>query len=129
MIDLETAKKLKDAGLIWKENAGDWYKVDNYSKRLLGYYEKISPVVRVQAVWLPRLDQLLTEIEGRGYGYNLYSVGTPDEIACDFELLYWDAQDRCWETEGRFVCNVTDSPEEAVAAALLWVIEHEGAKG
>lgn len=67
MLSLELAEKLSKAGLAWEQKFGDiiwdWHEEDYV---VIDQGKCIDPWY---AVWLPRLDQLLAEIEKRGYGY------------------------------------------------------------
>jgi hypothetical protein len=77
-------------------------------KQIAGFKETIASIEKM--LWLPRLDQLLAEIEKRGYR--------------------WDIQ----MTKTRYVCGLStpgvrvypdqygDTPEDAAAQALLWIL-------
>lgn len=117
MISLETAKALKDAGLKWEPEYGDWYHVER-----LGVNPQIVAIRDFNhtlifngadlCTWLPRLDQLLAEIEKRNHDYRLsFSHGL-------YTIKQW----------GRYgsVDIPGKSPEESVAKALLRILESEG---
>ena len=126
MISLETARKLKDAGLPWEPQIGDWYSYESYLGP--GKTENITTIVRPvsglewshgftdnkppeDAIWLPRLDQLLTEIERRRYKWTMrkYNKGVSVEIRLELE-------DRGWGSE---------TAEEGTAEAVLWLLGQE----
>lgn len=143
MISLDLAKRLKEAGLEWEPKIGDfaWYKehqgviicIDSriliiqwsdlgrcYSDFWAG--DALPPE---NMLFLPRLDQLLAEIERRGYGYDLHTLTTNHEhkYYCAIKLL----ECAC----GYRIDNISwgpfkaDNPEDAAAKALIWVLERE----
>ncbi len=182
MIKLKTAKKLKNAGLIWEPKNGDYFAVTDEEKELREQGEIAStniyvisgekhlvkelggrmvffdghlcardggcrtnstacycmnktgynPDINVFSVaswdkklWLPRLDQMLAEIEKRNYRYEIISkykkytlllYGWDDGVA---EIDFGDG----WYPITDFHNN--DSPDEAAAQALLWILEQE----
>ena len=83
MISLETARKLKDAGLKWEPQSGDWfynnhgYVIDTTLDLLNEVTVLIDSFARSYAnrtvVFAPRLDQMLVEIEKRGWTWMLYA--------------------------------------------------------
>ena len=123
MLSLEMARKLKDAGLKWEPQQGDFfnwrestYLFDKYSyqKRVLSE-EKVS-------VWLPRLDQLLAEIEKRGY--RVVSGAQHGELGKYTCTIYGHP---LWNPS-RAEYFTSNTREEAAAQALLWILEQEEAK-
>lgn len=85
MISLELAKKLNASGIKQKD-------ITTTDK----YYS---------------LSQLLAEIEGRGYLWNLdHSTG---RYLCQIGKWKWEK------------CIWADTPEDAAGAALLWILERE----
>jgi hypothetical protein len=110
MLSLETAKALRDAGLEWEPQLGDLFAAD--------YDNGLGPtkpqVVRIadfgkpgpEHIWLPRLDQLLAEIEKRGYDWFL-------------KTDYCYVVNNNNQTQGIYA----DTPEEAAAQALLWILK------
>ena len=66
-------------------------------------------------LWLPRLDQLLAEIEKRLQINERWILGQ------DFITILKETAD-CDEAVYH---DVADSPEEAAAQALLWILEQE----
>jgi hypothetical protein len=122
LLSLETAKALKEAGLKWEPQLGDYYVAD-YDNGLGPTKPQVAKVAEFgepgpEHIWLPRLDQLLAEIEGLGY--------------------WWQIEIR----DGAYICKVglegfmpggngdtarlkADSPEEAAAQSLLWILQKE----
>lgn len=125
MISLELAKRLKGLGLKWEPQEGDRiYKSKNeiatmckgcgmfHYGTLETYLEtwKNAYIMDKRYVWIPRLDQLLAEIEKRGYKWGLLYEG---QISVSKGTNYktFDA----------------NSPEEATAQALIWILEQKQA--
>lgn len=120
MISLETAKALKDAGLAWKPKVGDRY--------LQEYCSGKEPVIGIRATdnegyyqdtiqtQLPRLDQLLAEIEKQGWTWMLYAPNNDDKYGIEIgaELIYHNN-----------ITVMADSPDEAAAQALLWILNEK----
>ncbi len=115
-VSLEMARKLKEAGLEWDWEIGDWYCVydvvtgnvvkvyladENFS---LGNYLP----EHFTRVWLPTLSDLLEWLEGRGYGWELYHTGAIKIFQPG--LIEW--------FNGKSI-------EDAAAKAVLWVLEQE----
>lgn len=119
VISLETARKLKDAGLKWKPEPKDDFAYYNGQKTswLHEYYPAVCDYPE-RFIWLPSLKQLLTEIEKRGYGYRL----CPDSIA-----LYKKAMDGAlidvYPTRSMNLIPMKNT--EAAAQALLWILEQK----
>lgn len=126
MISLETARKLKDAGLEWEPKACDAYYwpsgvgdhpvlVMHNDFDLLKKEQKTKGIV-----WAPRLEQLLSEIERRGWDWELEHswVGITGVITkVDKDGYQRESSERCG-FNGR-------SPEQAAAKALLWILRRE----
>lgn len=126
MIKLETAKALKEAGLVWEPEMYDEfmsprnespYRVDGYT-----LYDKLR---NGDFYFLPRLDQILAEIENRGKIYTLTSNGRDN-----YNVLVWFWSDEAAEIN--FGCGWcpdvdfdADGPDEAAAQALLWILQQE----
>ena len=125
MLSLETSQKLNDAGLFTKIHKGDaYYRFDGKLTLYLDWTTApISPS------WLcPRLDQILSEIEARGYSYTLERHGSKDDVRYSLLLMEWDEKvaeidfGNGWSPLIDFYAN---TPEEAAAAALLWILERD----
>lgn len=111
MISFETAKALKEAGLQWKPQIGDWFYTNH--RRYVHMVIDLSELqVQEDYVFDPRLDQLLAEIDKRGYSWELSldDVDVPPYAIC----LVMPTRNRKWFT--------ADTPEEAAAQALLWIL-------
>jgi len=136
VISLDTAKKLKDAGLKWEPQEGDWfYWWVNGAIDVLSTHNQLL-VQCSGGIFAPRLDQLLAEIEKRGYwcaimptnavgidvNYlaELYRLG---ELSGHLELVWRKEVDGFLIAEFR-----ADSPEEAATLALIWILEQDKPK-
>jgi hypothetical protein len=108
MISLDLAQKLRDAGLEWEPCQFD----------TLFRYEVLSGSPRAEVLktdtWLPRLDQILIEIEQRGYKYTFWNHSDPT-ICYSIGI-----------TKGSNTIPVkrwtADTPIEAAGQALLWIL-------
>lgn len=130
MISLELARKLKNAGLEWEPKILDVYTEYGDGGELLTNYIKPEKDISVlnfimkhepdNYFCLYRLDQLLTEIERRGWRYKLASNdygGHKYRVQlCVSNILNYNR----WG-DG-FYAN---TPEDAAARALLWILERE----
>lgn len=126
MISLETAKKLKEAGLKWEPKDGDAVYFDTVVHFLTGEIRYILfgdyptganlyPMVHDLVVYAPRLDQLLAEIEARGQVCDIGRAG--------YNIKYYYcalSYPDCQQIE-----FTAPSPGEAAAAALLWILKQE----
>jgi len=110
VLSLELAKKLKDSGL--RPEAG------NVSFFWIAEVDEImwvDPIYEPEDddVWIPRLDQLLNEIEKRYTG----------------SIHIWNPRDDRgkWAISlgGRFKVFFADTLEDAAGKALLWLLERE----
>lgn len=125
MLSLETARKLKEAGLRWEPKVGDLLydesgklcEIHHIStcRKFVWVENGLSIRERDKTVYIPRLEQLLAEIKARGWEYTLYSDNTID-IETDKESI----PVHLWLKT--FVAN---TPEEAAARALLWILKQE----
>lgn len=114
MISLETAKKLKEAGLKWEPEHGDWFHHNAFGHEIVS--NKFPPEKVTEGfIWLPRLDQLLSEVEKRGWYWSIYKDRMLDNYACFINQLAGGNGKQCIEK----------SPEEATAEALIWILEQE----
>ena len=131
MLSLELVKRLKELGLEWEPQRGDWYyNHHGYVSGTTTTLDLLNEVtVLIQSIsrdyanrtvhFAPRLDQLLAEIEKRGYAWELSvdEADKPPYAICFFSTPREIGQK--WFT--------ADSPEEAAAKALIWILEQEGA--
>ena len=126
MISIDKAKQLKSLGLQWNPKRGDWHKADYWPTPILLTIDalrlndkEIKCVIeniknRDDEVWLPRLDQMLDEIEKYNYTYSLIKVGGLGKYNMIIKL------------QGSL--NVSsqfyhDTREDAVADALIFLLE------
>jgi len=126
MISIDKAKQLKSLGLQWNPKHGDWHKADYWPTPILLTIDalrlndkEIKCVIeniknRDDEVWLPRLDQMLDEIEKYNYTYSLIKVGGLGKYNMIIKL------------QGSL--NVSsqfyhDTREDAVADALIFLLE------
>lgn len=112
MITLDTARKLKEAGLVWEPKTGDMYAMylpidKRYSEKTEAFCGCCGCYQDYRDLWLPRLDQILAEIEGRGYQWILWSCG---DIA-----IAPIGHCTCYEAHA-------DTPEEATGLGLLHIL-------
>jgi len=129
MINLKTAKALKAAGLVWEPQYGDRFIIPEIfieglsglmDDRLLMSYKASEPednwgeFIRVN-IFLPRLDQLLGEIEKRGYEWTLWVRNKlmPNKYTIDIGKA---------TDYGETKRIGADTPDEAAAQALLWIL-------
>jgi hypothetical protein len=126
---LETAQKLKDAGLPWMPELLDTYVFTKFEESgelsvcIPKTYENVNNLNGLLLIdaedetgllWLPRLDQMLAEIEKRGYGWKLEKFHA-----------YNLRRMQIYKINDLLGCFEADSPEEAAAQALLWILEQE----
>ena len=139
MLSLETAKKLKDAGLQWKPQVGDWFYTQSGNLEFVAFKSSLAAeyikttngnnehypnsrlmtgaeIMQEDFVFAPRLDQMLVEIEKRGWTWMLYAPNDEGKYGIDIG-------------NGSIYDNnktiLADSPDEAAAQALLWILERE----
>jgi hypothetical protein len=128
MLSLDTSKKLKDAGLEWEHpQIGDMYSYGDSEIFVIRPNGKagLEPPkhLLVDAIWLPSLSQLLAEIVIKEWGYRLSSTWVEDELS-GFECLISRREEikpGKWKLEEHEFR--ADSPEEAAAQALLWILK------
>ena len=136
MISLEMAKKLKAAGLEWEPQIGDmfyWHNGKDWeidaltSEDVNDNLDEIRDYIDEGAwIFAPRLDQLLAEIEKRGYSWEMRTV-IDESQSVRFNaknIAYWI---HVWKTghiewEDGFKRAFT-STSYAAASALLWIYE------
>ena len=137
MISLEKARALKEAGLVWEPDIGDMIYVngeygsvihvnqDDNGKYILIVYVTAGGVTHYLNVykhdwiWLPRLDQMLAEIEARGYFPRLRKIA-----GAGYVLTFYAANGKDHVTLMEFISAKTW--EDAAADALLWLMGREG---
>ena len=125
MISLETARKLKAAGLKWEPQTGDWYCYEG-KMQVIKYdseaYAIKSDLPEIDGyISAPRLDQLLSEIEKRSGRYKYELTGSRVyPLSNNPKPKY-----RITIQTDRVLPFFADSPEEATAQALLWILEQE----
>jgi hypothetical protein len=107
VISLELAKKLKEAGLEWEPQRGDWYYFGDDGELHLLRVATPRPVPEV-VYSAPRLDQLLAEIY-KTYNFTLHSSG--------YIVLRKKGSGMVAEHFH------SDTLENAAAEALLWIYE------
>lgn len=116
-VDIELAKKLKKAGLKWEPKQGDWFALKRSGAvGIVHLAEDWSSSNLDGYIWLPRLDQLLTEIRQRGWAWILYADNDGIEIK-----TYNNAVPA--HLRHRFID--ADNPINAAGEALLWILEQE----
>lgn len=118
-ISLDTARKLKDAGLKWEPETCDTYywprKFNNPVQVMHRDFDLLQKEQDTKGiVWAPRLSQLLAEIERRECWYSLARESGGD----NYSLLLWKAH-----------CGIeifyATTADEAAAQALLWILWRE----
>ena len=122
MISLEMAKKLKAAGLEWEPQIGDmfyWHNGKDWGIDALTSEDVNNNLDETrdfidEGAWIfaPSLEQLLVEIEKRGYGWKLEKFHA-----------YNLRQMQIYKINDLLGCFEADSPEEAAAQVLLWIYE------
>lgn len=132
MISLETAKALKAAGLVWEPQYGDRFVIPAIfieglsgliDDRLLMAYRANEPednweeFIRVN-IFLPWLDQILAEIERRGYEWSLWVRNKlmPNKYTIDVGKA---------TDYGETKRIGAYTPDEAAAQALLWILRQK----
>lgn len=113
MISLEMARKLKEAGLEWEPKKGDWYWVFGTNSIDLITIDR-NDIVPKSIIFLPSLDQLLAEIEKCAYEWCL------EQARDKYRLSLWFDQACVYEFRA-------DTPEDAAAEALLWILSQKEA--
>lgn len=112
MISLELAQALKKAGLQHKPEDPDEYWVGEV-EMVMVVDSAFSP--EENDVWMPRLDQLLAEIERRGWDWWVIKDGP------DGGKWFRCRLNRDGEIPEICTGNTT---EEAVGRSLLWLLQH-----
>jgi len=121
MISLEKARALKEAGLVWELQEGDWFSEPTFAGGRTdtlfgqGFEWDDDDDKNGDHIWLPRLDQMLAEIEKLGYKYSLnYS-----------EREYFVSISK--REHGCLISETfrADTPEDATSDALLYLLGRE----
>ena len=126
MISLELARKLKEAGLIWEPQMYDFFTMIIFEKPIIicvtdkwtldSVRKEVLEFKGERRLFLPRLDQLLAEIEKLGYHDFYLSRAEEGWHICLWlpgnENLYPDLE-----------TDYYDTPTDAAASALLWILE------
>lgn len=124
MVSLELAQKLKAAGMKWKPdiiagtNKGDWFYWPDGTVDLVGGRDYHLNNSIGEIIFAPRLDQLLAEIEARGYKWSLNAYKCWVVSSQDYD------NDNLVEGERLFTAA---NPTDAAAKALLWILEQSNA--
>jgi hypothetical protein len=128
MINIDLAKKLRDLGLEWQPKWGDYFQMIVLEKSLTtclidefsvnSIRKETSKFRNEKRLWLPRLDQLLEELEKRGYLPKL-EKGV-DGILIGNGIYY--------EVSIFGKNRIGKSWEEAAAKVLVMVLEEEQKK-
>ena len=117
MISIEKARELKEAGLKWVPMAGDsWTYINMDMVTVINCLYDFECEVRdtSDCLFIPSLSQLLAEIEARGWHYIFNGKNTISE---QYGIVI--ANDDMFKT------FEADTPEEACADALLWILEQQ----
>lgn len=100
----------RDGSCRLNETASDCMNMDGVKQEGLNVYSVASAR---KMLWLPRLDQLLANIEGRGWDWDM------GRIAGDGNGYYIGVSKDDYE-KMRSNYAVAENPEEATGKALLW---------
>lgn len=134
MIGVELAGKLKEARLAWEPKEGDWLLLwqPGIGMEEGFYYEnaRLREVdcenehkVTEKDVWLPSLSDMLAELESRGYYWEMYCRTTLDGDGYEIQIMRLEE----WNENGSSGNKSADTPEDAAAEVLLWVLERDEA--
>ena len=123
---LDLSRKLKSAGLVWEPKRFDYFQMivmenslttcltDEWSVKSI---RKETVEFRNKSrLWLPRLDQLLAEIEARGWEVD--SVQHKGKYACDIAYLSDTVHTKYQTFAG-------ETREDAAGLAYLWIMEQD----
>jgi hypothetical protein len=140
MLSIETARRLRDAGLEWRPEEGDRFAVPgtvlqdrifiiNEMAAMLEMYRgfpvitfhgtpewALDYVLQGETVWLPYEGQVRAKL----------ALRLAEREVFVYDLLFADGVFTCrFESEGEGVAFVAEDAEEAYAAALLDLLERE----
>lgn len=121
MITLDLARKLRDAGLVWEPKPKDDFAYESGKVSwLYEYYPAVFDYPK-RFVWLPSLSQLLAEIEGRGYYWEMSPALLKPQPR--YEIVIYDH--RVKYSKSIVFSTVTTTREEAAGLALLHILGGE----
>lgn len=125
MLSLETSKKLREAGFPQSFAHYDRVYYEGFMQSVIDFDHDNGnkvwitgyniPVNISSCVFAPDLDQMLAWIEAKGYAYSLFN--TLPYYRFSLSKIMGEFLD------SRQIKFQADSPEEAVAQAVLWIIE------
>lgn len=131
MISQELAEKLKNAGLVWEPKEGDLFAhiynstIYHFSPGAFTFAIEMYPD---EYIWLPRLDQLLAEIERLGYEW----ATKKKNLNIQLIVPSWEGEVyacEVWKKDGDYFKEyIENTPEEAAGQALLWILKQEAGK-
>lgn len=126
MLSIELSRKLKNAELEWEPKELDCmsapadvctsaYLGKEEMEEIQSFSNEEMKTLQEKIVWLPRLDQLLAEIERRGYNYEL-TCGLSSSHKYIIHLF-----------KGDYVLKrkYGNALDDVIAQALIWVLERE----
>ncbi len=115
MLSLSKAQDMKKAGLRWTPQPGDLYSPADVPGEVFVCDGNVIP--SPDDVWFPRLDQLLAEIEKRGWSWDIRIIKPLQGYCCEV-----------WRIGvGNYKCCDAEIPEDAAAdALLLWILTEGG---
>lgn len=130
MLSLEKAKALKEAGLLWEWEPGDFFvlgwEADEAEPEVQICYEGYFCEYRANEgdIWLPSLSQLLAEVEKHGYTWEL-GISTTHGGPMDpgvHKSGYWCEVFRGNKLAHR-VATREETPEDAAAEVLIKILK------
>lgn len=119
MLNLENAKKLKSAGLVWKLKEGDWYWANGHVLYDGEYPQLIN---NERHIFLPSLSQLLDEIEKLGYSWEMGLTTTKGGpmMPGEWKSWYWV---EIFKNNKSVYSAEAGTPDDAAGLNLLWILE------
>ena len=135
MLSLEKARALKEVGLAWEPKEGDWLFYDQKNLIVLSVQEcniiatcgvlpfAIFEYQERALVWLPRLSQLLAEIELHGYTWEI-GLATSRGGSLDpgvHKSGYWCEAFKGGRLAHRVI--LAETREDAAAEVLLMILK------
>jgi len=138
MISLDMAKRLKEAGLKWVPQVGDWFRTEKLGPQVvyLGWMEVgndpetstdapvLCPAIiryrHAECIWLPRLDQMIQEIDQREFWWEI------KHVLVDSNIKKYKARiSKKHNTSIPEKIFSTTTPDESAALALEWILKGE----